>query len=206
MEAKIKWLGHATIMIEKQGKRIYADPWKIKNPLAADLVLVTHSHYDHCSPEDISGLLGRETTVAGPPDALEKIEGGIKKPLLPGEVLEMEWVKVEGVRSYNKTKPFHPRENNWLGFLLRFQDTSIYIAGDTDLIPEMETVKADTVILPVGGTYTMDAKQAAAAVNLIAPKVAIPIHFGDIVGSGKDAENFASLVKKGEVKILEPSG
>jgi len=202
----IKWLGHSSVRIEKEGRYMYIDPWKLKDfSKKADVVLITHSHNDHCSPEDIALLLKEGTVVIGPSDALQKIRRGDKKTLLPGGNLDMGWVTIKGTPAYNIDKKFHPKSNNWLGYLLTFKDVSIYITGDTDVIPEMKNIKTDIVVLPVGGTYTMDAQQAATAVNTIKPKFAIPIHFGDIVGSSQDARTFASMVKGAEVKILEIS-
>lgn len=201
----IKWLGHSSILIERDGKNIYVDPWKLKTAgNKADLLLITHSHHDHCSPEDISKVSDKDTVVIGPSDALAKVEAGDKRTLLLGAEIDLGWVKITGVPAYNLNKSFHPKANNWLGFIIKFPDASIYVAGDTDFTPEMKEVKADIVILPVGGKYTMDAQEAAQAVNAIEPKAAIPIHFGDIVGSKADAERFASLVKSAKVKILVP--
>ncbi|MCD6408566.1 MBL fold metallo-hydrolase [bacterium] len=202
MVENIKWLGHASLLIEKEGKVIYVDPWKIKEEKKADLILITHPHYDHCSNEDVKKILKEETVIVAPSDALKEVDGKNKKAIRPGEGIDFEWVKIEGVAAYNLNKSFHPKANNWVGFIIRFPESSIYIAGDTDFVPEMKQVKANIVILPVGGTYTMDAEEAARAVNTIKPEIAIPIHYGDIVGSQKDAEKFASLVKEAEVKIL----
>lgn len=205
MEENIKWLGHASILIEKDGKNIYVDPWKLKSDkVKADLVLITHSHYDHCSAQDIDKIATEKTIVIVTADSLEKVNKGNKKTISPQVQIDLGWVKISGVPAYNVNKPYHPKSNNWVGYVIKFPDTSIYIAGDTDLIPEMKNIKADIVILPVGGTYTMNAEEAAKAVNLINPKIAIPIHFGDIVGSRADAERFASLVKSARVKILTP--
>lgn len=203
----IKWLGHSGILLERDGKNIYVDPWGLKTPLKkADIILITHSHDDHCSPADIKKIAVKDTVIIGPSDALAKTQAVNGKPLSPGRAIDLGWMKVEGVPAYNLTKPFHPKDRGWLGFVIKFPDASIYVTGDTDFIPEMRQIKADIVLLPVGGTYTMDAKEAARAVNAMNPKAAIPIHYGSLVGSKTDAEEFAALVKTAKVKILSPYG
>lgn len=204
MIENIKWLGHSSVLIEKEGRRIYVDPWKLKKCEKADLILITHPHYDHCSPEDIEKIRDENTIIVAPAEAAEKIKGN-KKIINPNEEIDLNWVKIKGTPSYNIAKNFHPKSENWLGYIIKFPDLSIYIAGDTDFIPEMKGLEVDIAILPVGGTYTMDAEEAAEAVNSMNVKIAIPIHYGDIVGSRSDAEKFASLVKNARVEILPVS-
>jgi len=189
---------------EKVGKFIYVDPWKIKREEKGDLILITHSHFDHCSPDDIEKVKKDETVIIGPPDAVAKVKGNTKE-IKTEEEIDLEWVKIKAVPSYNINKNFHPKSNNWVGYIIQFPEQSIYIAGDTDFIPEMRGLEVDIAILPVGGTYTMNAEQAAEAVNNMKVKVAIPIHYGDIVGTRNDAEKFASSVKSAKVKILSPA-
>jgi len=199
----IKWLGHASILISIGGKNIYVDPWKImKNEPKADLVLVTHSHYDHFSPDDINKIIKKDTVIVGPYDVM-KLKTGEKKSISPGEEIDLKWVKIKGIPAYNTNKNFHPKMNNWLGYLIDIDGKKIYIAGDTDFIPEMKEIKADVVILPVGGTYTMTAEEAANAVNIMKPQIAIPYHYGSIVGSEKDAKLFSSFVLNAKVEILK---
>ncbi|MGC8976332.1 MAG: MBL fold metallo-hydrolase [Candidatus Ratteibacteria bacterium] len=202
MVENIKWLGHASILISFGGKNIYIDPWKlIKDQPKGDLILITHSHYDHFSVDDINKISKKETIIIGPHDIL-KLKVGEKIEIKPGQEIDLNWVKIKGVPAYNVNKHFHPKGNNWLGYIIEIEGQKIYIAGDTDYIPEMKEISADIVFLPIGGTYTMTAEEAANVVNTIKPKVAIPYHFGDIVGSEKDAKLFASLVLNARVEIL----
>ncbi|MEN6465572.1 MAG: MBL fold metallo-hydrolase [Syntrophaceae bacterium] len=190
MEEKIFWLGHSSVMI-KSDKVIYFDPWKLKKAEKADVVLISHSHGDHFSPDDVGKVLKDGTVVVCPGDC-----SGLKAVILtvkPGDRIEANGVPVEAVPSYNTNKAFHPKANNWVGFIVTVEGKRIYYCGDTDFIPEMKQIRADIVIAPVGGTYTMTAEEAANAVNAIKPELAIPIHYGDIVGSVKDAERFAGL-------------
>lgn len=192
MEEKIYWLGHSSVFI-KSDKIIYFDPWKLKKYEKADLILISHSHYDHFSAADIDRIKKDDTVVICPKDCsgLDMKVQYVK----PGDKVEVHGIPLEIVPSYNTNKDFHPKGNNWLGFILTVEGTRIYYCGDTDFIPEMKQIKADIVIVPVGGTYTMTADEAANAVNEIKPKVAIPIHYDDIVGSIQDAERFARLSK-----------
>jgi L-ascorbate metabolism protein UlaG (beta-lactamase superfamily) len=199
----IKWLGHASFKIGGE-KVVYIDPWKLEGKNEkADIILITHDHYDHCSLADIEKLRGSKTTVIAPPDAAKKITGDVRE-VKSGRDLTVKGIKIETYPAYNLEKSFHPRANGWLGYVITINGKRIYHTGDTDLIPEMDKIRADVVLLPVGGTYTMDAKQAAQAANRIKPKLAIPMHFGSIVGSSKDAEEFRSLCQV-PVEILERS-
>ncbi|HPP11776.1 MAG TPA: MBL fold metallo-hydrolase [bacterium] len=202
MVEMIHWLGHASLLIMVGEKRVYVDPWKLREAQPASLVLVTHEHFDHCSPEDIEKVAGPETPIVGPEGALKKIKVGQRLILKPGEKHDFSWLLVEARPAYNLKKDFHPKNRGDLGYLLRWQDKSLYVAGDTDCLPEMEKLNPDIAVLPVGGTYTMDAAEAARAVSIMKPKVAIPYHYGDIVGTGQSAAEFQRLVKGVEVKIL----
>jgi L-ascorbate metabolism protein UlaG (beta-lactamase superfamily) len=193
MVEKISWFGHASVRI-KSGKTIYIDPWKIKGSEKADLILITHSHYDHLSPEDVKRLQKKETVILATPDCLSQLSGDVRA-VKPGDRLTVLGVDVEVVPSYNLKKAFHPKGNSWVGYVVVVEGSRIYYPGDTDFIPEMKNIRADIVILPVGGTYTMDAREAAEAVNTMKAKVAIPIHYGDIVGSLKDAQKFKEFAK-----------
>ncbi len=188
----IKWLGHASFKISGE-KIVYIDPWKLQGKNEeANIILITHDHYDHCSLSDIEKLKGKGTTVVAPPDAAKKITGDVRV-VKPGDELMVQGIKIEAYPAYNLEKEFHPRANGWVGYVIEINGRRVYHAGDTDLIPEMEGIKADIALLPVGGTYTMNAREAAEAANRIKPKLAVPMHFGAIVGSSKDAEEFKAL-------------
>ncbi len=188
MLEKIFWLGHSTIRIDTE-PIIYIDPWKVKKPRKAGLVLISHCHFDHLSPEDVKKVSGPDTVILATADCLGDLPAGAKV-IKPGDRVELGAIIVEAVPSYNTNKAFHPRSSGWVGFVVTAEGRRIYYPGDTDFIPEMEGIKTDIVVIPVGGTYTMTAAEAADAVNLMKPVGAIPIHWGDLVGTRADAEKF----------------
>ncbi|MCH7558115.1 MAG: MBL fold metallo-hydrolase [Planctomycetes bacterium] len=202
MGITIQWLGHASFKICHEDTVIYIDPWKLKeSPHDATLVFVSHSHYDHYSPEDIAKVSGQDTKLIASADVVAKEKAG--EAIMSGLTVELESVRVRGVAAYNPNKQFHPKANNWVGFIIEIGSKRIYYAGDTDLTEEMKALKdIDIALLPVGGTYTMNADEAAEAAKHIKPKQAIPYHWGDIVGRRSDAERFAELAEC-EVKILK---
>ncbi len=193
MVEKISWFGHASVRIKSE-RIIYIDPWKIKGSEKADLILITHSHYDHLSPGDVKTLQKKETVILATQDCVSQLAGDVRA-VKPGDRVTVLGIDVEVVPSYNLKKAFHPKGIYWVGYVVVVEGNRIYYPGDTDFIPEMKNIRADIIILPVGGTYTMDAREAAEAVNTMKPKVAVPIHYGDIVGSLKDAQKFKELAK-----------
>jgi L-ascorbate metabolism protein UlaG (beta-lactamase superfamily) len=203
MGINFKWLGHASFRICHEDTVIYIDPWKLKDaPQDATIVLVSHSHYDHYSAEDIKRVSGPETKLIASADVIGQHGNG--QAIMPGQRIELEGISVTGVPSYNPNKQFHPKSNNWVGFIIELGSKRIYYAGDTGLTDEMKALKnIDVALLPVGGTYTMDAEDAAEAVTYIKPKQAIPYHWGDIVGTRKEAEQFDKKVLC-NVMIMSP--
>ncbi|HDD35681.1 MAG TPA: MBL fold metallo-hydrolase [Candidatus Desulfofervidus auxilii] len=198
---KIEWLGHDTFRISND-LTIYFDPYQIKAGKAADIIFVTHPHFDHCSPEDIEKIKKDDTVIVTEKEAAKMLSGKIEV-MSPGDESIVKGVEVKAVPAYNIGKTFHPKHKGWLGFIIEIKGVRIYHAGDTDLIPEMKDIKTDIALLPVSGTYVMTAEEAIQAALAIKPQVAIPMHYGAIVGSQADAERFAKgLKEKIEVVIL----
>jgi L-ascorbate metabolism protein UlaG (beta-lactamase superfamily) len=197
----IRWFGHDAFQIVDQGKVIYIDPWKMpKNANKADYIFITHSHYDHYSPEDVQRLRQPTTKIFAAHDVARK-EGALAISMLPNQNQEFDLLKVTTIPAYNINKKFHPKENNWVGYIITLSDgTSVYHAGDTDFIPEMRTLQVDIALLPISGTYVMTADEAAEAANTFKPKVVIPMHHGSIVGKLSDADIFKAGFK-GETVI-----
>ena len=198
----IEVLYHSSIKINKE-KTIYIDTFKIdKNYNDADIIFITHDHYDHYSEEDIDKVINENTTIIIPEELLTKLlRKGINKNAIitvkPNEKYMVQEIKFGTVPAYNTNKTFHPKENDWIGYIITLDGIRYYIAGDTDITEENRKVKCDVAFVPVGGTYTMDFKEAAQLINEIQPKIAVPIHYGSIVGTEQDATDF--------IKLLHPS-
>jgi L-ascorbate metabolism protein UlaG (beta-lactamase superfamily) len=208
---KIKWLGHDSFSIFGNIK-IITDPYKITTKEKADLILLSHNHFDHLSVDDLKNISTYDTTIVAANECIDMLTGFAFKEkigMLPYEEKTVRGIKIKATRAYNvdkinpeTKKPFHPKEDNKIGFLIELNGITIYHMGDTDLIPEMFDLKPDVALVPVSGTYVMTADEAAKAVERIKPKIVIPMHFGTIVGSEKDAQNFKQLIKSCKVQIL----
>jgi len=201
MNKVIHWLGHAAVKITGE-VIIYVDPYEISGGEKADIILITHDHYDHLSKDDLDKIVGDDTVIVIPASCRNRLDDPVKT-ISPGESLTVKGVTIQAVPAYNIGKAFHPKENAYVGYVFSTGGVSYYHAGDSDYIPEMKTVKADVAFLPVGGTYTMNAEEAAQAAADIKPDLAIPIHWGSIVGSRAEAEKFRDLCFC-QVNILEP--
>ena len=199
MLENIEVLYHSSIRINKE-KIIYIDPFKInKNYNDADIIFITHDHYDHYSEEDIDKVINENTTIIIPDELLTKLlRKGINKNEIitvePNKNYMLQGIKFETISAYNTNKTFHPKENGWVGYIIIINGIRYYIAGDTDITEENKQVKCDVAFVPVGGTYTMDFKEAASLINEIKSKIAIPIHYGSIVGTEQDAIDFIRLL------------
>jgi L-ascorbate metabolism protein UlaG (beta-lactamase superfamily) len=217
-DIELKWLGHSGFLI-KNSKIIYIDPYNIKeeNP-KADIILITHSHYDHCSIVDINKIVKEGTKIFITADCQSKINKfdiPISIQIVePNNEINMQGIRILTIPAYNTDKQFHTKEEGWVGYLIKMDNILVYHAGDTDKILEMQKLtghggnsKNFIALLPVGGRMTMTAEEAAEAAELIKPALAIPMHYGSIIGEDKDAKNFVEFCKEKGVKaeILEKS-
>ena len=197
----IECLGHSTIKINKSNKIIYIDPNNIKNGLNdADYIFITHNHYDHFSEVDIKKVKNNETIIIITEDLYTNtlklgFNGMNIITVKPNENYQVDGIKFSTISAYNTNKTFHPKENEWVGYIIELENSKYYIAGDTDITDENKKVKCDVAFVPVGGTYTMDFKEAAHLINEIKPKIAVPIHYGSIVGTNQDATDFVKLLR-----------
>jgi L-ascorbate metabolism protein UlaG (beta-lactamase superfamily) len=199
---KIHWLGHDGFRVDSD-RVIYFDPFQIKAAVPADIIFISHDHFDHCSENDIKKIQKKDTVIVTDAATAKKLKGNITV-VKPGDQLTVDTIVVDVVPAYNTNKDFHPQASGLLGFVVTVEGVRIYHAGDTDFIPEMNTIKADIALLPVSGTYVMTAEEAVQAALAIKPHVAIPMHFNAIVGSEKDAALFKEkLAGKIEVVILK---
>ena len=199
MIENIHWLGHDSFRLDGSST-VYIDPWKLAaDAPPANLILITHDHYDHFSPDDIARLSTPRTTLIGPASVTAQVDGVAAVTLSAGETATVGGVTVTAVPAYNIDKfrqpgeVFHPRTAGGLGYIVELDGRRIYHAGDTDAIPEMRDVRCDVALLPVSGTYVMTAAEAAEACRMISAAAVVPMHFGDIVGTAADAARFEGL-------------
>jgi L-ascorbate metabolism protein UlaG (beta-lactamase superfamily) len=201
MTEKLHWLGHDTFRFDGPPV-VYVDPYQLGDGLpAADVILITHDHFDHLSPADVAKIHKPGTVVVAP----KEVEGKLSFPITVialGETKTVAGVKVKAVPAYNTNKTFHPKADGKVGFVITLGGVTYYHAGDTDVIPEMTGLAPDVALLPVSGTYVMTADEAAKAARQIKPKVAVPMHYGAIVGSDADAKKFAKLLEGSGIQVV----
>ncbi|MGA2130581.1 MAG: MBL fold metallo-hydrolase [Candidatus Pacearchaeota archaeon] len=213
---ELKWLGHSSFLL-KNSKIVYIDPFNIKDGLEkADIILITHSHYDHCSFADLNKITQEGTRIIAPADCQSTIAKSsipLKIEIIePGQEIDLNDIKISAVPAYNIDKTFHPKDESWVGYVIKMNDAIIYHSGDTDLIPEMQKLtgykqqgKEFIALLPVSGRYVMTAEEAANAADIIKPTLAIPMHWGGLIGTEEDAKEFKELCEEKGIhaEILE---
>jgi L-ascorbate metabolism protein UlaG (beta-lactamase superfamily) len=203
---RLTWFRQSSYLWRGDDLTVYIDPWMVTTDDPADIIFITHAHFDHYSHEDIEKIQKEETKIVAPRDIARELSGDVT-PVGPGDSLDVAGIRVQAVPAYNVVKErlqAHPKENNWVGYILTLGSNSYYHAGDTDHLPELENVRADVAMLPIGGTYTMDPGEAAGLAKAIGPQVAVPMHYGFVVGSPSDAERFAKEADPVKVETLTP--
>jgi L-ascorbate metabolism protein UlaG (beta-lactamase superfamily) len=200
------WYRQSSYRWRGDDRVVYIDPWGITDPQPADAIFITHAHFDHFCMEDIEKVRRDDTKIVAPRDVADELTGDVTA-VRPGDSVEAVGIRADVVPAYNTAESrleFHPRANGWVGYVLRLQDHTYYHAGDTDHLPELEQLSADVTFVPIGGTYTMDPVEAAGLVKVIAPQLAVPMHYGFVVGSPGDAERFAAEATPVRVETLKP--
>ena len=201
------WFRQSAFRYDGDGFTVYIDPWGVTDPRPADAIFITHAHMDHFSAEDIEKVRKDGTRIFAPQDVAEELPGDVV-PVQPGDSVQVGSVTGQAVHAYNVVEDRldkHPKANKWVGYVLSLGGHTYYHAGDTDHAPELDEVRADVAFLPIGGTYTMDVGEAAGLAKSIAPQIAVPMHYGFVVGSPSDAERFAGEADPIEVRILTPT-
>lgn len=210
MNLEFSRIAHDTFRIQGS-KVIYTDPFKVAKKDEADIVLISHDHFDHLSLEDLEKVISSGTTIVASltcKNGLKQVKAKETKFLEPGGKCTIGKVEIEAVPAYNLNKfrqpgqVFHPKADKHVGYVIQMDGTRVYYAGDTDAIPEMKNIRCDIALLPVSGTYVMTADEAVEAAQAINPKIAVPMHYAAIVGSEADAQAFKSKVKNCQVAIV----
>jgi L-ascorbate metabolism protein UlaG (beta-lactamase superfamily) len=205
MLERFTWFRQSAYRWDGDGLTVYIDPWEAEGP-PADLILLTHAHEDHFQLEEIERLRKDDTRIVAPHDIARELSGDVTA-VAPGDSVEASGVKIQAVPAYNIVEDRldkHPKANNWVGYLLTLGEHTYYHAGDTDHLPELESIRTNVAFLPIGGFYTMDPDEAAGLARAMGPELAVPMHYGFIVGSPSFADQFARAAAPVQVQILDP--
>jgi L-ascorbate metabolism protein UlaG (beta-lactamase superfamily) len=203
---RFTWFKQSGYLWRGDGLTVYIDPWELTLDEPADAIFITHAHFDHFSLDDIEKVRTEGTKLVAPHDVARELSGDVTA-VRPGDSVEAAGVRATAVPAYNLVEErleAHPKSNEWVGYVLTLGSNTYYHAGDTDHAPELSDVRADVAFLPIGGTYTMDPSEAAGLARAISPQLAVPMHYGFVVGRPADAERFAREADPIKVEILEP--
>lgn len=203
---RFTWFKQSAYLWRGDGLSVYIDPWGVTTDDPADVVFITHAHFDHFSLEDLERIRGDGTKFVAPHDVARELTGDVT-PVRPGDSIDVAGIKGTAVPAYNIAEErleAHPKANQWVGFVLALGSNTYYHAGDTDHVPELEDIQTDVAFLPIGGTYTCACSEAAGLARAIGPDIAVPMHYGFVVGSPADAEQFARDAAPVRVQILQP--
>jgi len=206
MLERFTWFKQSAYLWRGNGITVYIDPWGVTEKAGADLIFITHAHFDHFSKDDIEKIRTDKTRIFAPRDVANELKGNVT-PVRPGDSIDAAGVKGRTVPAYNvaaERLQFHPKANQWVGYVLTLGSHTYYHAGDTDHVPELNALKTDVAFLPVGGTYTMDVREAAGLAKAIKPGLAVPMHYGYAAGSARDGERFAKEAQPVSVQTLKP--
>jgi L-ascorbate metabolism protein UlaG (beta-lactamase superfamily) len=207
MLERFTWFRQSAYQWKGDGLVVYIDPWGVTTEEPADAIFITHAHSDHFSQEDIEKIRTDRTRIVAPADIARELSGDVTS-VGPGDAVEVAGVRAEAVPAYNIVEErleMHPRSNNWVGYIFTLGSNTYYHAGDTDHVDELSSVRADVAFLPIGGTYTMDPGEAAGLAKAIGPQLAVPMHYGFVVGSPRDVERFAKEADPVRVETLTPT-
>jgi L-ascorbate metabolism protein UlaG (beta-lactamase superfamily) len=203
---RFTWFRQSSYLWEKDGFALAIDPWNVRSAGPMDLILITHAHFDHFQPDEIERLSSDDTKVVAPRSFAADVPGDVVA-VEPGDTIEVSGVRIQAVPAYNVAEErleMHPKANKWVGYLFELDGNTYYHAGDTDHVPELESLRTDVAFVPIGGTYTMDPSEAAGLVTAMSPKLAVPMHYGFVVGDPSDADRFEREAAPVEVRRMEP--
>jgi len=207
MLERFTWFKQSAYRWDGDGATVYIDPWGVpEGAPEADVIFITHAHDDHFQPEEIQRLTKKDTQIVAPRDIAAELSGNVQ-PVAPGDTVEAGGIKGQALPAYNIAEErleMHPKANGWVGYVLQLGDTTYYHAGDTDHLTDLETISPQVAFVPVGGTFTMDASEAAGLIRTMSPQLAVPMHYGFVVGSSADAERFRQEADPVKVEILQP--
>jgi L-ascorbate metabolism protein UlaG (beta-lactamase superfamily) len=207
MIERFTWFKQSAYRWDGDGATVYIDPWGVpEGAPEADVIFITHAHDDHFQPEEIQRLTKKDTQIVAPRDIAAELSGNVR-PVAPGDTVEAGGIKGQAVPAYNIAEErleMHPKANGWVGYVLQLGDATYYHAGDTDHLTDLETISPQVAFVPIGGTFTMDASEAAGLIRIMSPQLAVPMHYGFVVGSPADAERFRQEADPVRVEILQP--